>query len=77
MLLITAQVPGTKRYWPRSGPATGPTSKREIALRAEVTHLSARLLEIEREQRVQFERIVQIQQQLDRLTALLKKIAEP
>jgi hypothetical protein len=75
MLLTTAEVPGIKRYWPRSGAATGPTSKRESALRAEMTHLSARMLAIEREQRVQFERMAQIQQQLDAIAALLKKIA--
>jgi len=75
MLLTTAQVPGARRYLPRSGPAMGPTSRREAALQAEVTHLSARLLKIEEEQRVQFKRIAQIQQELDEIKGLLKKIA--
>ena len=73
MLLTAALVPGTKRYHPRSTPGTGPTSKVVTALRAELTHLNTRLLAIEREQRVQFERIVQIQQQLDEIKRLLNK----
>jgi hypothetical protein len=77
MLFTVAQVPGAKRYLPRSGPGAGPTSKVITALRAEMTHLNTRLLEIEREQRVQFELIVQIQQQLDEIRRLLNRRAPP
>ena len=66
--------PAAQRYLPRSGPGTGPTSKRDAALRAEVTHLTAQLARLEKEQQVQFKRISDIQQELDAIKQLLKQI---
>ena len=76
MLSAVTRVPGARRHLPRSGPGAGPASRREIALQAEVTHLATRLVDIEREQHLQFKRIAQIQQELDEIKALLKKIAK-
>jgi hypothetical protein len=59
-----------QRHLPKS-----PLPKREHALRAELTHVATRLLKLEREQEVQFLRIAQIQQELDEITRLLKKIS--
>ena len=75
MMGTAAQIPGAARHFPRSGPGTGPTSRHEAALRAEITHLGTRLAEMEREQGVQFQRIAQIQQELDEIKRLLKTIA--
>jgi hypothetical protein len=75
MLFTTAQLPGAKRYLPRSEPGAGPTSKREAKLQAEVTLLTTQLLKLEREQALQFTRIAQIQQELDEIKNLLKKLA--
>jgi hypothetical protein len=58
------------RHLPRS-----PLSRRDKALRAELTHLGAAIVKIEREQEIQFRRIAQIQQDLDEVKRLLKKIA--
>ena len=64
-------MPAIHRHLPRSPMER----RRDIAsLRAEVTHLSALVLKLERAQEVQFQRIVQIQQQLDELTKLLKNL---
>jgi hypothetical protein len=71
MLITVAQVPGAIRRLPRSIPGTGPTSKSERTLAAE---LLARITAIEHEQRIQFERIAQIQQSLDELKQLLKAL---
>lgn len=68
------QLPGALRYLPRARPGTGPTSKREVALQAEMRHIATRLVELEREQAVQFTRIAHIQQQLDEIRKLLEKI---
>jgi hypothetical protein len=73
MLATTRQVPIAKRYLPR--PGDGPASKREAALRAEIVHLNTRLLSIEREHQITVERIAQMQQQLDELVRLMKKLA--
>jgi hypothetical protein len=66
--------PSTHRYLPRTTPGTGPTSKREAALRAEVTHLSAETTKVMKEQQVQLQRIAEIQQELDQIKRLLKKL---
>jgi uncharacterized sporulation protein YeaH/YhbH (DUF444 family) len=67
--------PAVQRYLPRSGPSTGPTSRRDRALQAEVTHLTVQLARLEKEQQIQFRRIADIQQEIDEIKRLLKKIA--
>jgi len=59
-----------QRHLPKS-----PLPKRDVSLRAEFTYLSTQLLRLEREQQPQFERIAQIQQELDETKQLLKRIA--
>lgn len=76
MLSTVNLVPGMNRHLPRSGPSAGPSSRREVALQAEVTHLAARLVEMEREQHLQFKRIAQIQQELDEIKGLIKNLAQ-
>ena len=49
------------------------TSELSQALRAEVRLLMTRVTDIERDLRVQFERIAQMQQQLDELHQLIRK----
>lgn len=66
--------PAVHRYLPRSGPNTGPTTKRENALRAEVNHLSIEITRLTKEQQVQLRRIAEIQQELDQIKRLLKKL---
>ena len=65
--------PAPLRYLPRSRPGTGPTTRRDMTLHAELTHLSAKILELEKEQRIQFKRIADIQQDLDEIKRLLKE----
>ena len=72
MLATLTQTPGVIRHFPRSVPGTGPTSKAETAFRAE---LRVRIGALEREQHLQFERIAQIQQQLDEIRRLLQKLS--
>lgn len=60
-----------ERHLPKS-----PLQRRDQAMRAELTHVATRLLKLEREQEVQFKRIAQIQQELDDIKRLLKKIAK-
>jgi hypothetical protein len=67
--------PEVHRYLPRSGPSNGPTSKRENALRAEVNHLSIEITRLTKEQQVQLMRIAEIQQELDQIKRLLKKLS--
>ena len=62
--------PGAQRHLPKS-----PLRKGDSAIRAEMTHISTRLLKLEREQEVQFKRIAQIQHELDEMRRLLEKIA--
>ena len=73
MLLTVAQVAGDIRRLPRSIPGTGPTSKSERTLRADML---ARMTVLEREQRLQFERIAQIQQSLDEIKQSLKDLKQ-
>ena len=62
---------GVQRHLPKS-----PLRKRgDPAVRAELTHLSTRLLNLEREQEVQFKRIAQIQHELDEIRRALEKLA--
>ena len=69
-------VPGSSRYLPRSRPGTGPTSSRETTLRAELTHIQAEMEKLAKEQQVQFQRIAEIQMDLDEIKRLLKTIAK-
>jgi len=62
--------PGVQRHLPKS-----PLHRRDETVRAELTHLSTRLLKLEREQEVQFKRIAQIQHELDEIRRVLEKIA--
>jgi len=71
----TMLFPAVHRYLPRSEPSTGPTSKRESALRAEVSHLSVEITKLTKEQQVQFKRIAEIQQELEQIKRVLKKLA--
>lgn len=72
MLSVAMRVPSTARHLPRSGDHA--SSKLTPTIRAELVQLNTRLLALEREQRVQFERIAQIQQQLDELAGLVRKL---
>lgn len=76
MLPVLFRLPAPHRHLPRSRPGTGPTSKRDAALLAEVTHLSSQLVKLEREQQTQLHRIAQIQQELDDVKRILKTIAD-
>ncbi|HTK28081.1 MAG TPA: hypothetical protein VL309_00915 [Vicinamibacterales bacterium] len=59
------------RHLPRS-----PLARRsEAAMRAEITHLSTEVLRLERSQEVQLARIAQMQQEIDELKRLVKKLS--
>jgi hypothetical protein len=73
MLATASHTPGATRNFPRSVPGTGPTSRADASRHAE---LLARIAALEREQRLQFERIAQIQQQLDDIHRTLKKLSK-
>ncbi len=60
-----------ERHLPKS-----PLPGRDRAVRAELTHVSTRLLKLERDQEIQFTRIAQIQQELDDIKRLLKRLAK-
>jgi hypothetical protein len=74
MLTVIRRMPGTARFHPRSGDKAAHLQQ---TLRAEIVQLNTRVLALEREQHVQFERMAQMQQQLDELTRLVKALAEP
>ena len=59
------------RYFPRTPQDTANT-RRTAAMRAELADLSTRFQKLEREQHVQFDRIAQIQAELDEIKRLLK-----
>jgi hypothetical protein len=62
--------PSNHRHFPRS-----PLDRRrDSALRAEITHLSTELLKLERNQEVQITRMAQIQQEVDEIKRLLKRL---
>jgi hypothetical protein len=58
------------RHFPKS-----PIARRDKAIRAELTHLNTELLKIEKEQDIQLRRIAQLQQDLDEVKRLLKKLS--
>ena len=58
-----------QRYLPKS-----PLPKRDATLRAELTHLSTQILKLEKEQEVHFKRMAQLQQEIDEIKRLLKKL---
>jgi hypothetical protein len=62
---------GLHRNLPKS-----PLSRRDVALRAELTHVSSQLVKIERDQEIQFRRIADIQRELDELTRMLKRLLD-
>jgi uncharacterized sporulation protein YeaH/YhbH (DUF444 family) len=62
---------GLHRNLPKS-----PLSRRDVALRAELTHVSSQLVKIERDQEIQFRRIADIQQELDELKRMLKRLLD-
>ncbi len=62
---------GLHRNLPKS-----PLPRRDVALRAELTHLSSQLVKIERDQEIQFRRIAEIQLELDELKRLLKRLID-
>ena len=62
--------PGVHRHLPKS-----PLRKRDHTVRSELTHISTRLLTLEREQEVQFKRIAQIQHELDEIKRILEQLA--
>jgi hypothetical protein len=51
-----------------------PLRRRDISLRAELTHLATVVVKLEREQETQLRRIAQIQQELDEIKHLIRKI---
>jgi predicted nucleic acid-binding Zn-ribbon protein len=51
-----------------------PLSRRDQSLRAELTHLSTVVVKLEREQETQLRRIAEIQQELDEIKRLIRKI---
>ena len=59
-----------QRYFPKTR-----LGRREISVRAELTHLATVVVKLEREQETQLRRIAQIQQELDEIKHLIKKIA--
>lgn len=61
-----------RRHLPRTRPGTGPTSRVDMTLKAEVAHLSAEMTRLVKEQQVQFRRIAELQQQIDEILRLLK-----
>jgi hypothetical protein len=65
-----------QRYLPRSRPGTGPTSKTDALLRAEVTQLTTHVQRLEQDQQIQLKRIAEIQRDLDEVRRLLKTIAD-
>ena len=67
--------PARHRYHPRSQQERE-RDRRHAAVRAEVADVSTRLQTLEKEQRVQFKRIAEIQQQLDELMRVVKKRLE-
>jgi hypothetical protein len=71
----TMLFPAVHRHLPRTGPSTGSTSKRETTLRAEVSYLSVEITKLTREQQVQLKRIAEIQQELEQIKHVLKKLA--
>lgn len=74
MMPALGSVPNTVRFLPR----TGDRSVTQVvpSLRAEVNALTAHLVALQREQRIQFERIAQIQAQLDALTSALGRLID-
>jgi hypothetical protein len=77
-MLYPARQPSAQHHLLRSGPGKGPTISQEVTMMADVTHLTARLAEIEQEQLAQFRRIREAQQELDAIRRLLcKLIARP
>jgi hypothetical protein len=71
MLLTTTP----HRFYPRSADEKE-KARRDMALRAQVTELTARVEKIVREQDTQFRRIVEIQQQLDELKRLIQDVTK-
>jgi chromosome segregation ATPase len=66
--------PTLHRYLPRHAPGTGPTSKQYAAVRAELTLLSAEVARLVKELQVQFKRIAELQQDVDQIKRVLKKL---
>jgi predicted secreted Zn-dependent protease len=67
--------PSPQRYLPRSGPGSGPASRREAKLQAEIAYLTAEVVRLHREQQIQLTRIAQIQQELDEAKRLLRELS--
>lgn len=66
--------PAVHRHLPRARPGTGPTSKADSTLRAELMHLSAEITRLVKDQQVQLRRIAEIQQELDEIKNVLRAI---
>jgi uncharacterized sporulation protein YeaH/YhbH (DUF444 family) len=63
------------RYFPRS-PQESAALRREAAFRAQVSELREAMERLEKEQAIQFQRFAQVQQELDEIRRLLKKVFE-
>ena len=63
------------RFLPRTGEQKDAT-RRVAALQALVTELAARVDQLQKEQDIQFRRIAQVQQDIDEIKRLLKKLTE-
>ena len=62
-----------QRFFPRSA-ETNAAARRQAALRALVSDLAVQVERLQKEQDTQFRRIAQIQQDVDEIKRLLKKI---
>jgi hypothetical protein len=63
-----------RRHTPRARPGTGPTSKLDVTLRAEMAQLNAEMTRLVKDQRAQFQRIAELQHELDEVKRLLKAL---
>jgi hypothetical protein len=65
-------LPPSHRHHPRS-----PLDRRrDAALRAELTHVSTMVLELQKDHQIQFARTAQLQREIDEIKATLKKLLE-
>ena len=63
-----------RRHSPRARPGTGPTSKLDATLRAEIALLNAEMTQLVKNQQAQFQRIAELQRELDEVKRLLKEL---
>jgi uncharacterized sporulation protein YeaH/YhbH (DUF444 family) len=64
------------RYFPRAAQDAA-AARREAAFRAEVSELREMIGRLEKEQAIQLKRFAQMQQELDEIRRMLKKVIDP